>query len=372
MPLSEWSEAETSEGGRFKFQRDEGFYRELKRRVNEHFEQAGVSQKGNLAMFVKTGVLLTVAVVSYLALLLLDASLFQRCALAVVLALALAGIAFSVQHDANHGAYSKSKGVNRLIGLALDVLGGSSYVWRFKHNIAHHTYTGISGGDSDIEVPFGRLVAAQPHNAFHRYQHLYLWVLYGFFVANWQLYQDFNQLREARIAGHKFPRPRNAELAYLVGGKLVFFTWAFVLPLCLHPWWGVLGFYALTSAVLSLVLILVFQLAHSVEAAELPALRVGEKNVPRSWAVHQVESSADFARGNRLLSWYVGGLNFQVEHHLFPGICHVHYPTISPIVEATCREFGVRYSANDKFSDALASHVAWLRRLGSASASPLV
>jgi linoleoyl-CoA desaturase len=369
VPLSDALQLQPADSGRFKFQRDEGFHRELKRRVQAYFEQRGISQKANLAMFVKTAVLLTWFTVSYLALLLADATVWQRGLLAISLALAIAGIAFSVQHDANHGAYSKSKVVNRALGLTLDMLGGSSYIWRIKHNIAHHTYTGIAGGDSDIEVPFGRLVAAQPLSPYFRYQHLYLWALYGFFVANWQFYQDFHQLREARIAGNSFPRPRGADLGFLVAGKVAFFSGALVVPMFFHPWWGVLALYALTSVLLSLVLILVFQLAHSVEEAELPQLAPGEKAVPRSWAIHQVESAADFSRGNKLLSWYVGGLNFQIEHHLFPGICHVHYPQISAIVEQTCGEFGVRYSTNERFSDALASHLRWVRRLGNAESS---
>ncbi|MBK8480581.1 MAG: acyl-CoA desaturase [Proteobacteria bacterium] len=315
-------------------------------------------------MYLKSVILLLWFGASYAGLVFGAKTGWQAVLLGFSLALAMAGISFAVQHDANHGAYSKHSAVNRLMGLTLDLLGASSYIWQWKHNIAHHTYTGLNGADSDIDVPFGRLSPAQPYQPLHRFQHVYLWPIYGFFVANWQLVQDFRQLAEARIATNRFPRPRRWRLVELVGGKLVFFGWALVLPACLHPWWTVLLGYAAIAALLSFVLVLVFQLAHSVEEASLPPLAPGTRQVPRSWAVHQVQATVDFARGNRLLGWYLGGLNFQIEHHLFPRVCHVHYPRIAGIVEQTCREFGVRYVANDTFFGALASHWRWLRRMG--------
>jgi linoleoyl-CoA desaturase len=292
---------------------------------------------------------------------------WQALACSVSLAFAMAGVAFSIQHDGNHGAYSETPLVNRLTGLALDVLGGSSYVWRFKHNVAHHTYTHLSGADGDIEVPLGRLCAGQVRKRHHRFQQIYIWVIYPFFVAYWHVFEDFQQVVRARVANNRFPRPRRWRLVELVVGKLVFFAWAFAIPMLLHPWWVVLGVYAFTSAVLSFVLILVFQLAHSVEEAALPHPDPTSKRVEKPWAVHQVEATANFAQENRVLSWYIGGLNFQIEHHLFPRVCHVHYPRIARIVEQTCAEFGVRYTVHGSCLEAVRSHFRWLRRMGQAA-----
>lgn len=360
-------DAKTSSSDRlsgFAFIADSGFKKEVTRRVLEYFERTGLSPTGDRQMRIKTALLLAWFAASYAVLVFADTNSWQRILLCVSLALAMAGIAFSVQHDGNHGAYSKHPVTNRLSGLTLDVLGGSSYVWRWKHNVVHHTYTHLHGSDSDIDVPFGRLSAAQPLRYLHRFQHYYLWVIYAFFVAYWHCFEDFKQLAQARIANNRFPRPRGWLLAQLIAGKLIFLGWAFVVPCMLHPWWGVLAFYGVTSALLSFILILVFQLAHSVEEAELPALASHETLVPRAWAVHQVEASVDFGRNNRLLSWYVGGLNFQIEHHLFPRICHVHYPHIAEIVKQTCAEFGVRYTVHDSCFDAVRSHARWLRRMG--------
>src|SRR5262249_11376721 len=139
------------------------------------------------------------------------------------------------------------------------------------------------------------------------------------------------------------------------------------LPLLLHSVWAVLLVYATASFVQGVALSIVFQLAHCVEEAAFPLPRTDTGRMETAWAVHQVETTVDFARGSWLLSWFIGGLNFQVEHHLFPQICHVHYPALSRLVEETCNEFGVRYSAQVTFLAGVVSHFRWLRRMGMAT-----
>jgi linoleoyl-CoA desaturase len=347
------------------FARDTGFHDELKGRVLAYFERTGLSQRDSPRMYAKTAVLLLWFGASYALLVFAAASVWQGALLSFSLALAMAGIGFSIQHDANHGAYSSRAGVNRLMGLTLDMLGASSYVWRVQHNIAHHTYTNIEGADDDINfVPFARLSPAQPRLRLHHLQQFYLWGLYWFLFPKWNFVDDFRNLTRGRMGGQRFPRPGGRHLIELVGGKALFFGWAFVIPLLFHSWWVVLVFYTTTALVLGTTLAVVFMLAHCVEEADFPELPPGMERLPRPWAVHQVLTTVDFARGNRLLTWYVGGLNFQIEHHLFPRICHVHHPRIAEIVQATCAEFDVRYTAHDTFVGALGSHWRWLRRMG--------
>jgi linoleoyl-CoA desaturase len=351
--------------GKPTFAPDTGFHREVKRRVLAYFERTGLSQRDSPRMYVKTAVLLVWFAVSYALLVFVAASFWQGALLSVSLALAMAGIGFSIQHDANHGAYSAHGAVNRLMGITLDILGASSYVWRSQHNVSHHTYTNIDGADYDINfLPFARLCPAQPRYRFHRFQHLYLWALYWLVFPKWNFVDDFKSAARGRIGGHPFPRPRGRNLIELVAGKLLFFGWAFVIPMMFHVWWVVLLFYVTTALVLGTTLAVVFMLAHCVEEAEFPELAPGTERLPRPWAVHQVQTTVDFAAGNRLLTWYVGGLNFQIEHHLFPRICHVHYPRIAEIVRAASAEFGVRYVAHGSFRGAFASHWRWLRRMG--------
>lgn len=364
--VAEESEASTPhQQSKLSFAGDTGFHREVKRRVREYFEHTGLSPRDNPRMYVKTAVLLLWFVASYVLLVFAATSWWQATLLSLSLALAMAGIGFSIQHDANHGAYSDHRAVNRLMRWTLDMLGASSYVWRVKHNQSHHTYTNLAGGDDDINLgPLARFSPAQPRYRFHRVQQFYIWVLYGLLMLKWHFVSDYKNIARARIARNRFVRPRGWDLVGLVGGKVFFYSWALVVPALFHPWWVVLVCYAGTSAVLSLILSVVFQLAHCVEEAEFPEPTPGTHQLPDAWAVHQVQTTVDFARGNRLLTWYVGGLNFQIEHHLFPRICHVHYPRISEIVQAVSGELGVRYTAHEGFLGALSSHWRWLRRMG--------
>ncbi len=347
-----------------RFAGDAGFHREVKRRVAAFFRESGLSQRDCPLMYLKTAVILLWFGGSYALLVFAAATWLQGMLLSVSLALAIAGVGFSIQHDANHGGYSRSAAVNRVMGFTLDVLGGSSYIWRWKHNIFHHTYTNLSGADHDIDIrPFLRLAPTQPRRRIHRFQHAYMWAIYGFLLPQWQL-EDVKQLVQGRIGRSPFPRPRGASLLELVGGKALFYGWALIIPALLHPWSAVLFYFATTSFLVGVVLGMVFQLAHCVEEADFPEPAPDARRLRSAWAVHQVETTVDFARGNRLLAWYLGGLNFQIEHHLFPRICHVHYPRISEIVEATCADYGVRYSAHDGILSAISSHCRWLRRMG--------
>ena len=183
-------------------------------------------------------------------------------------------------------------------------------------------------------------------------------------AIKWQLYDDFRDVLRGRIGAHRIPRPRGGELFVFVAGKAIFFASAFAIPMLFHPVWVVLLFYCIAASVLGIVLSVVFQLAHCVEEADFPLPRSDNGRMENAWAVHQAETTVDFARNSRVAAWLLGGLNFQIEHHLFPLICHVHYPAISKVVQATCREFGVRYTVHDSVWAGLTSHFRWLRQMG--------
>lgn len=347
------------------FGADSGFHAALKKRVSLYFEENSVSPRGDWRMVVKTAVLLSWFLGSYSCLVFAAHTWWQTALCSVLLALAMGGIGFSVQHDANHGSYSNSGTANRLLGLGLDLLGGSSYLWRIKHNISHHTYTNLRGADDDIDVePLARLMPAQPRHWFHRLQHFYIIPVYGFLVPRWHFFTDLKALVLRRTANTRVALPAGVELVEMVLGKVVFLGWAFAIPALVHPLWLVFTVYLATALTLGVVLSVTFQLAHCVEEAAFPEAAPGNNRVAGGWAEHQVRTTVDFAHGNRLLTWYVGGLNYQIEHHLFPRICHVHYPQIAKIVRATCSEFGLRYASHPTLRSAVASHWRWLRRMG--------
>jgi linoleoyl-CoA desaturase len=301
-----------------------------------------------------------------LGLLLFARSVWTVAPLALSLALALSGIGFAIAHDANHGALLAGRKRNRILGLSFDLIGASSYIWRAKHNQSHHSYTNIVGGDADIDqLPLLRLAPDQTRRGLHRFQHLYAWPIYGLFALRYHLFGDVKELVRGRV-GEITPLapPRGLQLVLFVGGKAVFWSWALVIPLLVAPWWAVLVTFACCSWVLGFTTATVFQLAHSVDQvsfSSLERMRGGPKPV---WAVHQVETTVDFATHNRLLGWYLGGLNFQIEHHLFPGVCHVHYPHLLEAVRETCARHGVRHVAQPSLWAALASHARWLRQMG--------
>jgi len=366
--IQDFPVAKTPAPDTLKFSMSDAFQRELRQRVDRYFSYTGRRQRDCPQMYLKTALLVCWLAASYTVLLLFAGTWWLAVPLAISLGLSMAAIGFNVQHDGGHRAYSNHKWVNKLMAMSLDLLGGSSYVWARKHNSIHHSFTNITGHDDDINLGFlGRLSPHQKRLRFHRLQHFYLWVLYGFLPIKWQLHDDFRCVITGNIGGHRLARPKGWDLLTFIGGKVVFFSLVFGIPLLLHPLWAVLLLYVTASFVQGLVLSVVFQLAHCVEEANFPLPRPDTGRMESAWAEHQVETTVDFARGSRLLSWYVGGLNFQIEHHLFPQICHVHYPALSRLVEKTCRDFGLRYVAHKTLLAGVVSHFRWLRRAGMAS-----
>jgi linoleoyl-CoA desaturase len=255
--------------------------------------------------------------------------------------------------------------------MSLDLIGASSYLWHWKHGVFHHTYTNITGQDTDIDLGgVARLSPFQPRRRVQRWQHLYLWVLYGVMAVRWHLYGDFREVLIGKVGIHRVPRPKGWDLVVFLLGKVVSIGLLLVLPMFWHSWWVVILFYLLVTGVLGMTLSIVFQLAHCVEEAAFLMPEAGTLRMADPWAVHQCRSTVDFARDSRLLAWLLGGLNFQIEHHLFPRVCHIHYPAISRIVEQTCREFSVPHSVHRTFRVGLASHYRWLRRMGQREPAP--
>jgi linoleoyl-CoA desaturase len=353
---------------KLKFNTSDRFIRELRHRVDAYFENTGRPRRDCPQMYFKTATILAWFVAAYLLLLFVATSWWLIIPLAIILGVAMAAIGFNIQHDAGHKAYSERPWVNKLMSLTLDLIGGSSYLWDWKHNSIHHTYPNIDGEDDDINIGLlGRLSPQQRRLPFHRFQGVYLWMLYGFLAIKWHFLDDFYQVAAGRIGKHKIPRPKGIDLLVFIAGKIAFFGLAFGVPMLLHPVLPVLAVYALAAFVSGVVLSVVFQLAHCVEEAEFPVpitTSEGARRMQTEWAVHQVQTTVDFGQKSAMLRWFLGGLNFQIEHHLFSRICHIHYPELSKIVEDLCHEFGIRYAAHRTVFGAIASHYRWLVRMG--------
>jgi linoleoyl-CoA desaturase len=340
------------------------FHKELRARSTELLTPSAI-RRGRWFVSIKGAVIGVWALASYVGLLLTH-TWWIGLPLALSLSFALAGVAFAVGHDANHGSFTGSHRWNRVLGYSFDLIGASSYLWRTKHNTAHHSFTNVVGADDDIDqMPFARLAPDQPLKRHHRFQHIYLWPLYGLFTVRKHLGAEIAMATRGNVGGiTRQPAPAGMDLFWFVAGKVGFWCWAVVIPLFFHSWWVIALVFLLSSWVLGFVLATVFQLAHCVDEADfttVEALREGEKV---GWAEHQVETTVDFAPGNKLLAWYLGGLNFQIEHHLFPKVCHVHYPRLARMVRETCAEHGVRHTTQPTLRKALAAHGRWLRMMG--------
>ena len=359
-------------GTALKFGKNNGFHVELRRRVDAFFESTGLRQRDCPQMYVKTAILLATFAASYTLLVFVAQTWWQAVPLALLLGLTAAAIGFNIQHDGGHQAYSNYPWVNRLMAMTLDMIGASSYVWHWTHGVSHHTYVNIAGHDIDMDLGIlGRVTPHQKRFKVHRWQHYYLWPFYGLMAMRWQLYGDFRDVLTGRIGVNRFPRPKGWNLAGFVAGKAWFFSLALLVPMLVHPVWTVLLFYAVAGLALGVALSTVFQLAHCVAQADFPLPRADTGRIENAWAVHQAETTVDFSRRSRLAAWLLGGLNFQIEHHLFPRICHVNYPALSKLVEETCREFGVVYMEHKSFWAGVAAHFRWLRQMGMPEASSL-
>ena len=354
-----------SGGDRIRFSGGGEFHAELKERVAALLREPGRARRAQRRLYVKSAVMALWLVASWVGLVLVADAPWEAGLLAVSLGLAMAGLAFNVTHDANHGSWSPHRRLNRAMAWTLDLLGASSYIWRTKHNVVHHTYTNIEGADSDIDsMPFARFAPAQPRRVLHRFQHVYIWVLYGLFAIKWHTVGDFGYLRTGRIGETPVRWPRGREAVGFWAGKAAFVTWSVAIPLLLHPAWQVAVAFGVVSFVLALTLAVTFQLAHCVDEAEFSSVGEMAGTGRVDWARHQVETTVDFAPRSRLLAWYMGGLNFQVEHHLFSRVAHTHYPAMAGVVREVCERHGVRHRSHPTLLSALASHARWLREMG--------
>lgn len=342
------------------------FSADVKREVDAYFARTGLSPKATAGMVIKTAALLAVTFGTYGLIVFTGWSAWVKLGLSVVMGLGFAGIGFAVVHDALHGAYSNRPWVNRALGRLFDLLGANGYLWKITHNVIHHTYTNIEGIDEDLTVsPLLRLSPTSPLRPVHRWQHLYGFLAYAGSTLFWVFSKDFKYIFQRNLGPYQDIKHPKSEVINLVVTKAIYYTWGLIIPLAVIdlPWWQILiGFLAM-HLVAGFVLGVVFQLAHVVEGPDFPAPDASGK-MADSWLIHEMRTTANFARDSRWLSWYVGGLNFQVEHHLFPKVCSVHYPAIAPIVEAVAHRHGVPYHAHPTLMSAVRSHHRMLKQFG--------
>ena len=339
------------------------FFKVLKERVDSYFVENELHPAGNEKLFAKAIVQILCSIIIYIVLIFFTPPAIISILLCIVQGINLAVIGFNVMHEGGHQTFSRHAWINNLSAFSLNVLGGNAYFWKVKHNINHHTYTNIEGMDSDIDVkPFMRLHEDQPLRWYHRFQHIYWVVLYAVSYLAWVFYEDFQKYFSGKIA------PNNERKALPIKEHLIFWFTKIMyvlvymaVPIFFVGWAAWLIGFLIITLICGLTTSVVFQLAHVVEGTEFHSVESMSKH---EWAIHQMVSTSNFATSSRLLHWLLGGLNFQVEHHLFPRISHIHYPAINRFVREACREYGVVYNEYSSMFKAIASHLIHLRKLG--------
>jgi linoleoyl-CoA desaturase len=353
---------------KFSRAKDLEFSETLKKRVNLYFKTNGISKYANLGMYLKTALMLTMFIGPLIVLNLgLVASPALVFSLYIISGLGTAGIGMCVMHDANHGSYSKNKWINRALSLTMNMIGANATSWRIQHNVLHHSYTNINDADNDLNQPsFLRFDPHKEHHHIHQYQYLYFWFFYGLSTISWITAKDFVKMKQFKALGflNKKHEYAKAQLnAFL--WKLAYYTYALVIPLIMLPvsaWVVVLAFLSM-HFVTGLALGFIFQMAHIMPSLDFPVTDE-DGQIDNNWAVHQLLTTTNFCPDQKVFTWLVGGLNYQVEHHLLPHICHVHYRKLAPIVKQTAEEYGIPYHSKPTFGAALKDHVKMLYQLG--------
>jgi linoleoyl-CoA desaturase len=343
----------------------ETFFSRLKEKVDNYFEDKQIERTGNVRLYLKSIFQVLTALALYIVLVYFTPSAWLAFSVATLLGINLAMLGFNIMHEGGHQSFSKYRWLNSLAGYMLNALGGNIYFWKVKHNVNHHTFTNIDGLDSDIDVrPFMRLHPNQSWYGIHRYQHYYWFVLYSISYLAWVFYEDFLKYFRGKIAVHMKPMNLPVREHFIFWMTKISYVMVFlVIPIILLGWLKALIGFLIVTSVCGLFISIVFQLAHAVGSNEFPE----EKKIEKEWAIHQINTTSNFATSNKLLFWMLGGLNFQIEHHLFPKVSHIHYPQVSQLVKETCKEFGIAYHEYPSMPQAFLSHIHYLRKMGTAS-----
>lgn len=344
------------------------FFEVLQARVNRYFKSEGKRKDGGTTLIVKSLFLLSVFLLPYIVILIFEMPLWLAFILMIVMGVGKAGVGMSIMHDSLHGSFSKKKWVNNLFGSSLYLLGGNPINWKIQHNILHHTYPNVYKVDEDVSTK-GFILRLSPESelkAVHRYQWLYIIPLYGLMTLSFMV-KDFRQLIRYNKMGATWKQGKdpNFELIKLILTKTLYLFMVIGIPLIItnYSFPAILIGFMIVHFTAGLILSLVFQLAHVVEGVEHPERNLSG-DLDSSWALHQLATTANFAPGSQFIHWYTGGLNHQIEHHLFPHISHIHYRSMAKIVRETAREYGLNYKSEPTVWSAVNSHLRMLKALG--------
>ena len=344
------------------------FFRTLNSRVNKYFRENNIKRTGNWKVWLKTLIMFSLFLVPYALILTLNMSPWLQVILVFVMGIGMAGVGMNVMHDGNHGSFSNKDWINKLMGSSIYILAGNVYNWKVQHNVLHHTYTNVHGHDEDLDA--GRILRFTKHAQwkwYHRFQHYYSILLYGLLTINWAITTDFVQMKrymKRKLSYGEFPNPF-VNWSTLVVSKVIYLGIWILLPILILKlsWWKILIGFFLMHYTAGLILSVIFQLAHIMDEAEMP-MPENDGSLKNTWAIHQLKTTVNFSPKNKFINWFTGGLNHQVEHHIFPNISHIHYGKIAEIVKKTAKEFNLPYNEFKTTRKAIIAHFNYLKLMG--------
>jgi linoleoyl-CoA desaturase len=344
------------------------FFRTLNSRVNKYFRENNIKRTGNWKVWFKTLIMFSLFLVPYALILTLNMTPWLQVILVFVMGIGMAGVGMNVMHDGNHGSFSNKDWINKLMGSSIYILAGNVYNWKVQHNVLHHTYTNVHGHDEDLDA--GRILRFTKHAQwkwYHRFQHYYSILLYGLLTINWAITTDFVQMKrymKRKLSYGEFPNPF-INWSTLVVSKVIYLGIWILLPILILKlsWWKILIGFFLMHYTAGLILSVIFQLAHIMDEAEMP-MPENDGSLKNTWAIHQLKTTVNFSPKNKFINWFTGGLNHQVEHHIFPNISHIHYGKIAEIVKKTAKEFNLPYNEFKTTRKAIIAHFNYLKLMG--------
>lgn len=340
------------------------FYSTVQKRIKDYFKETGLEPTANSYFYIKAAFMGALYWLPLVFMLIFSMPTWLVMLSWVLIGFGMAGIGMNVMHDANHGSVSKNKWVNKIMGASMYLLAGNVFTWKVQHNVLHHNYTNVHGVDEDLDTDgLLRLHPEEKYRKIHRYQHWYATFLYGLLTINWLIAKDFKQWARYNKRGYGNEKTKNLELYGIIFWKITYFTLFLILPVFVggYSWLLTIGGILLAHFIAGVTLSIIFQLAHVMPEVSHP---VNENDkIEHSWATLQLATTANFATRSKLVTWFVGGLNYQIEHHLFPHISHVHYPKIAELVKETAAEMQLQYHEYKTFWQATAAHFHYLRKL---------
>lgn len=352
---------------RFSRKVNRDFSKIIRKRVNTYFKENDISRNGNTNMGVKSVFALSFYIAPFVVMLTSGIhDLVFLFSMWILMGVGTSFIGMLVMHDSLHGSYSQKSWVNKLMGFSTFIIGMSPLIWHLQHNVLHHSFTNIEEADEDIDPRFVlRFSEHQPLRWFHKYQHIYAMLFYSLSTVFWVYVKDFVKLFQYREKGLV---KRGAEFrkvfATIIVKKVLYLALIIGLPVYILPVsvGTIILMYLAMHVTTGTILSLIFQPAHVTPEAEFYDLP--ENEVDENWYVHQLRTTSNYAINASVFSWFIGGLNFQVEHHLFPNVCHIHYPAISKIVRETTKEMDLPYYNQPSFASAVKSHFLHLKKMG--------